>query len=99
LVGPFKKVKGGFTHIFIAVDKFTKWTEVKPVVSITVAKAVEFIKEIVYRFGIPNYIMLITGLNSPRGSLKTSVQSRALRSTMPQCHTRRAMVKLSTQTA
>jgi hypothetical protein len=24
-VGPFKKVKGGFTHIFVTVDKFTKW--------------------------------------------------------------------------
>jgi transposase InsO family protein len=24
LVGPFKKAKGRFAHIFIAVDKFTK---------------------------------------------------------------------------
>jgi IS30 family transposase len=24
LVGPFKKAKGGFTPIFITVDKFTK---------------------------------------------------------------------------
>jgi hypothetical protein len=44
LVGPFKKAKGGFTHIFVAVDKFIKWIEVKPPASITVAKAVEFIK-------------------------------------------------------
>jgi hypothetical protein len=43
LVGWFKKAKGGFTHIFIAVDKFTKWIEVKPVASITAAKAVESI--------------------------------------------------------
>jgi hypothetical protein len=54
LVGAFKKVKGGFTHIFIAVDKFTKWIEVKPTASITVAKAVEFIKEITYRFVVHN---------------------------------------------
>jgi hypothetical protein len=44
LVGPFKKAKGGFTHIFVAVDKFTKWIEVKYVASITVAKPVEFIR-------------------------------------------------------
>jgi hypothetical protein len=44
LVGPFKKAKGGFTHIFIAVDKFTKWIEVKPAAFITTTKVVEFIK-------------------------------------------------------
>jgi transposase InsO family protein len=57
LVGPFKKAKGGFTHIFIAVDKFTKWIEVKHEVSITTAKVVEFIKEIMYMFGVPNNII------------------------------------------
>jgi hypothetical protein len=57
LVGPFKKSKGGFTYIFIAVDKFTKWIKVKSATSITVAKAVEFIKEIMYMFGIPTNII------------------------------------------
>jgi hypothetical protein len=56
LVGPFKKAKGGFTHIFVIVDKFIRWIEVKPATSITAAKAVEFIKEIMYHFGIPNNI-------------------------------------------
>jgi hypothetical protein len=53
LVDPFKKAKGRFTHIFVAVDKFTKWIKGKHVASITTAKAVEFIKEIMYRFGVP----------------------------------------------
>jgi transposase InsO family protein len=57
LVGPFKNAKGGFTHIFITVDKFTKWIEVKLVASITAAKAVEFIKEIMYWFHVPNNII------------------------------------------
>jgi hypothetical protein len=57
LVGPFKKSKGGFTHIIVAVDKFTKCFEVKPAASITAAKAIEFIKEIIYMFGIPNDII------------------------------------------
>jgi hypothetical protein len=48
LVGLFKKAKCGFRHIFIAVDKFIKWIEVKPTASIIVAKEVEFIKEIMY---------------------------------------------------
>jgi hypothetical protein len=61
LVGPFKKAKGGFTHIFIIVDKFTKWIEVKPAASIIAAKAVEFIKEIMYRLGVPNNIITDNG--------------------------------------
>ena len=29
-VGPLKKAKGGFEYIFVAIDKFTKWIEYKP---------------------------------------------------------------------
>jgi transposase InsO family protein len=61
LVGPSKNAKGGFTHIFIAVDKFTKWIKVKHATSITATKAVEFIKEIISRFDIPNNIITNNG--------------------------------------
>jgi hypothetical protein len=33
----------------MVVDKFTKWIKVKRATSITAAKAVEFVKEIMYR--------------------------------------------------
>jgi hypothetical protein len=61
LVGPFKKAKGGFTHIFVVVDKFTKWVKAKPATPITAAKVVEFIKEIMYKFGVPNTIITDNG--------------------------------------
>ena len=61
MVGPFKKAKGSFTHLFVAVDKFTKWIEAKPAASITATKAVEFIKEITHRFGVPNTIITDNG--------------------------------------
>jgi transposase InsO family protein len=61
LVGPFKKAKGGFTHIFVAVDNFTKWIKVKPTTSITAVTAVEFIEEIMYRFSVPNNIITDNG--------------------------------------
>jgi transposase InsO family protein len=61
LVGQFKKAKGEFTHIFIAVDKFTKWIKVKPTASITTAKAVEFIKYIMYKFSVPNNMITYNG--------------------------------------
>jgi hypothetical protein len=50
---------GGFTHIYVAMDKFTKWIKVKPVTATTAAKVAEFIQEISYKFGVPNRI--ITG--------------------------------------
>jgi hypothetical protein len=56
-----KKAKGGFTHIFMALDKFTKWIEVKPATSITAAKAVEFIKEIMYNFDMSSNIITDNG--------------------------------------
>ena len=46
IVGPFKKAPGGFTHLFVAIDKFTKWIEVKSVNKITSKKAVEFVREV-----------------------------------------------------
>jgi hypothetical protein len=57
LICPFRKAEGGFTHIFVVVDKFTKWIKVKSTASIIAVEAVEFLKEIMYRFGIPNNII------------------------------------------
>jgi hypothetical protein len=62
MIGPFKKAQGGYTHILVVIDKFTKWIEYKPIASLTLAKAVEFIQEIMFRYGIPNII--ITDLGS-----------------------------------
>ena len=30
-VGPFKTARGGMTHLLVAVDKFTKWIEARPI--------------------------------------------------------------------
>ena len=31
MVGPIKTARGGMTHLLVAVDKFTKWIEAKPI--------------------------------------------------------------------
>jgi hypothetical protein len=95
LVGPFKKVKGGFTHIFVAVDKFTIWIEVKHATSITAAKVVEFIKEIMYNFAYPTTLSLIMGLSLLQRSSRTFVRTRTSRLTMLRCYTHRLTVKWS----
>jgi hypothetical protein len=35
ILGPFPKAIGGYRFLFVAIDKFTKWPEATPVVSIT----------------------------------------------------------------
>jgi transposase InsO family protein len=62
-VGPLKRPKGGFEYIYVAIDKFIKWIEYKPLVKYSAAKAVEFIQDIMHRFGMPNQV--ITDLGSP----------------------------------
>ena len=61
MVGPLQKAPGGYTHLFIAIDKFTKWIEAKPVAMITAAKAKEFFQDIVVIFGVPNRIIMDNG--------------------------------------
>jgi transposase InsO family protein len=62
-VGPLKRAKDGFEYIFVAIDKFTKWIEYKPLVKYSASKVVEFIQNIMHRFGMPNRV--ITDLGSP----------------------------------
>jgi transposase InsO family protein len=53
-VGPFRTAPGCYKHILVAVDKFTKWIEVRPVAKVTSEEAVKFIGDIKHRFGVPN---------------------------------------------
>ena len=45
--------------MLVAIDKFTKWIEAKPITMIDSKEAVKFFLDIIYRFGVPNSI--ITG--------------------------------------
>jgi transposase InsO family protein len=61
ILGPFPRAVGGYHFLFVAIDKFTKWLEVTPVVSITQGVAVAFLKSIVCRFGVPSRIITDNG--------------------------------------
>jgi hypothetical protein len=63
MVGPLKKAPGGFTHLLVAIDKFTKWIEAKPITTIDSKEAVKFFLDIVYRFDVPNSIITDNGTN------------------------------------
>jgi transposase InsO family protein len=61
IVGPLRKAPGGFTHLLIAIDKFSKWVEVRPITNLRAKQAVTFFTDIVYRFGVPNSIITNNG--------------------------------------
>ena len=47
LVGKLPPAPGGFDHLFVMIDKFTKWIEAKPIATTSSEVVVEFIKEII----------------------------------------------------
>ena len=52
MVGPFKTAPGGYTHLLVTVDKFTKCVEAKPIKNLEASTAVSFIKELTFRYGV-----------------------------------------------
>jgi hypothetical protein len=61
LLGPFKKAPGGFTHMLVTFDKFTKWIKAKNVATIHSKQAVSFARDIAFCFGVPNSIITDNG--------------------------------------
>jgi transposase InsO family protein len=61
LVGPLQKAPEGYTHLLVAIDKFSKWIEVRPLNSIRSEQAVAFFTNIIHRFGVPNSIITDNG--------------------------------------
>ena len=49
MVGPLRIGRSGFTHVLVAVDKFTKWIEAKPTKNLDAGTAVGFIRELIFR--------------------------------------------------
>jgi hypothetical protein len=62
MIGPFKPAPGNFKFVFVLIDKFSKWIEYMPLTKASSEKAVEFLDQIIHRFGLPNSI--ITDLGS-----------------------------------
>ena len=68
LVWPFavwglKTGKSGFTHVLVAFNKFPKWIEAKPIKNLEASTAVSFIRELIFRYGVPHSIITDNGSN------------------------------------
>jgi hypothetical protein len=57
---------GGYCFLFVAIDKFIKWLEATPVISITQGADVAFLKSIFCRFGVPSRIITDNGTQFKR---------------------------------
>jgi ribonuclease HI len=61
IVGPLRKAPEGFTHLLVAIDKFSKWVEVRPITNLRAEQAATFFTDIIHRFGVPNSIITDNG--------------------------------------
>jgi hypothetical protein len=73
-----KSWPGGHVYMLVAVDKFTKWVEVAPVTTQD-STAINFIKSIIFRFGVPHSIITYNGTNFTSKEFKNYCKSMGIK--------------------
>jgi hypothetical protein len=63
MIGPLPTEPGGFNKVLVAIDKFTKWIEVKPVTCPKADRVLDFLDELVHHYGLPHHIITDLGSN------------------------------------
>jgi hypothetical protein len=53
MISLFKLAPGNFKCIFVLIDKFSKWIEYMPLTKTSSEKEIEFLDQIIHRFGLP----------------------------------------------
>jgi transposase InsO family protein len=65
--------------MLVAVDKFTKWVEAAPVTTQDSTATINFIKSIVFRFGVPHIIITNNGTNFTSKEFKNYCESLGIK--------------------
>jgi hypothetical protein len=63
MIGPLPTAPRGFNRVLVAIDKFTKWIEVKSVTCPKADRVLDFLDELVHRYGLPHRIITDLGSN------------------------------------
>jgi hypothetical protein len=63
MIEPLQNVLGGFNIVLVAIDKFTKWIKVKLVTCPKANRVLNFLDELVHRYGLPHRIITDLGSN------------------------------------
>ena len=66
-------------HLLVAVDKFTKWIEAKPIRKLDGATALRFVRDLVVRFGLPHSIITENGSNLSLGEVEAYCWEKGIR--------------------
>nr|XP_027099019.1 uncharacterized protein LOC113718303 [Coffea arabica] len=76
IVGPLPKSSGGHIFILAATDYFSKWAEAVPLREVKKENVVDFIRShIIYRYGVPRYIITDNALWAYRTTFRTPTQA------------------------
>jgi hypothetical protein len=70
-----KSWPGGHVYMLVAIDKFTKWEEVAPVTTQDSTAAINFIKSIIFLFGVLHSIITDNGTNFTSKEFKNYCES------------------------
>ena len=65
--------------MLVAMDKFTKWIEARPIKKLDGPTAVRFIVDITVRYGVPNSIITDNGPNFAKGALARYASQSGIR--------------------
>jgi hypothetical protein len=79
MVGPFKTAPGGMTHLMVAVNKFTKWIEPKPIKKLDGSSTIKFFNVIIVRYGLPHSIITDNGTNFATGIFANFCNQKGIR--------------------
>jgi hypothetical protein len=63
MIRPLLTAPGGFNRVLVAIDKFTKWIEVKPVTCPKANIVLDLLDELVHRYGLPHRTIIDLGSN------------------------------------
>jgi hypothetical protein len=63
MIGPLPTAPGGFNRVLVAIDKFIKWIEVKPVTCPKADRVLDFLDELVHPYVLPHLIITDLGSN------------------------------------
>jgi hypothetical protein len=63
MIGPLPTAPSGFNRVLVANNKFTKWIEVKPITYAKADRVLDFLDELVLRYGLPHRIIIDLGSN------------------------------------
>jgi hypothetical protein len=98
MIGPLPSAPGGFNRVLVAIDKFTKWIEVKPVTCPKVDIVLDFLDEFVHRYGLPHRIITDLGSNFNNHQFWEYCENSGSTSDMSQSPIHGPMDKLSAPT-